>query len=69
MAFSFSVDYEHQADVSVSGGEVISPLSTGQQNIPLKVFVPGYDELLRILATRSDLAPGEGRTILAVIKN
>ncbi len=63
------VDYEHQADVSVSGGEISPLYLPDNKSIPLRVFVLGSDEVLRILAIRSDLAPGKGGTILAVIKN
>lgn len=63
------LSYEHQVDTSVSAGEV-SPLYQPDNGTSLvRVFVQGREGPLRVSGTRSDLAPGGGGIVLAVIEN
>ncbi len=63
------LDYERQADVSVSDEE-ISPLYLPEKLIiRLRVLVQGSSGPLKVLGTKSELAPGCGGTIMAVIEN
>ncbi len=63
------LDYERQADVSVSNGEV-SPLYLPENlSTSIRVFVKGSSGPLKVLGVKSDLSPGKSGTIMAVIKN
>ncbi len=62
------LDYEHQADVVVSGG-LISPLyQPDNTSQGIRIFVQGKDSL-SVEGVKSDLSPGGRGTILAAIKN
>ncbi len=63
------LDYERQADVSVSNGEV-SPLYLPENlSTRIMVFVKGFSGPLRIMGTESEISPGKSGTIMAVVKN
>jgi hypothetical protein len=63
------LDYERQADVGVSGGEV-SPLYLPENHtIGIRVFVEGSTDALQIVGTTSELYKGKSGNLMAVIKN
>jgi hypothetical protein len=68
-ALPFSVDYERQADVSVSGGEILPLYEAERQNLTVHVFVAGNKEPLRISGIKSALYAGGRETLWAAISN
>ena len=68
-ALPFSVDYEKQADVSVSGGEILPLYEAERQNLTIQVFVAGNKEPLRISGIKSALYAGGRETLWAAISN
>jgi len=68
-ALPFSVDYERQVDVSVSGGEVSPLYEAERQNLTVQVFVAGNNEPLRISGINSELYAGGSESLMAAISN
>ena len=62
------LDYERQVDVSVSDGEVSPLLLPANATLEVKVLAPSSGPL-RVLGTKSDLAPGKSGDLMIVIKN
>jgi hypothetical protein len=63
------LDYERQADVSVSGGEVSPLYQPENRTIGIRVFVEGPSDALQIIGTMSELYKGKSGNLMAVIKN
>lgn len=68
-ALPLRLDFLRQADVSVSNGESSPLLQPENLSLKIGVFVVGTPGPLRILGTKSDLVPGERRTLMTIIEN
>lgn len=68
-ALPLRLDFLRQADVSVSNGESSPLLQPENLSLNISVFVVGTPGQLRILGTKSDLVPGECKTLMTIIEN
>lgn len=64
-----SLDFLRQADVSVSNGDSSPLLQPENLSLSIGVLVVGTAGPLRILGTKSDLVPGDRKTLMAIIEN
>ncbi|KQC15325.1 MAG: hypothetical protein APR56_01845, partial [Methanosaeta sp. SDB] len=66
---SLDLEYEHQVDVSFSGGTASPLYLPSSLQLDLILSVEGYPPALELMGARSDLTPGEKGSISIIVGN